>query len=137
MGHRGYICPNCGKTYESLDLSHLFDPFSNIFACEQCASELIEHDPTTDPSLGPTNQDRMQRFNLATASIRDALKQVEGVTLPSLNVIAWIAQNVKSVPLPGQIVQEEGDKNKFQVVLGQDGDEREKLEKARLAEAQR
>jgi transcription initiation factor TFIIE subunit alpha len=78
----------------------------------------------------------MGRFNLATAPIRDALKAVEGVTLPSVNVVAWIAQNVKTLSVvDGELGREEG--KRFQVVLGGEGDERERLEKERLAEAQR
>ena len=69
VGHRGYICPNDGKIFNPLDLSHLFDPSTNAFVCDQCATELIEHDPSSDPSLGQSTQDHMQRFNVATASI--------------------------------------------------------------------
>lgn len=134
VGYRGYICPHCTRTYDPLDIAHLFDPISNVFACESCATELVEHDPTTDPSLAGS-QDRMGRFNLATAPIRDALKAVEGVTLPSLNIIAWIALNVKVVSVDGAVKAEED--KKFKVILGGEGDEREKLEKERLAEAQR
>ncbi|ORX34188.1 hypothetical protein BD324DRAFT_637017 [Kockovaella imperatae] len=137
VGHRGYICPNDGKTFRPLDLSNLFDPSTNAFVCDQCATELIEHDPTTDPTLGTGTQDNMQRFNLATASIREILKAVEGSTLPSLNIVAWIAQNVKVLPLPGEEAHEKGGDRKFEIVVGGEGDEREELEKARLAEAQR
>ena len=80
----------------------------------------------------------MGRFNLATAPIRDALKAVEGVTLPTVNVIAWIAQNVKTISaLDGEGRDGDALGKKFQVVLGEEGDERERLERERLAEAQR
>ena len=62
---------------------------------------------------------------------------IEGNTLPSLNVVAWIAQNVKVLPLPGEEDDHKDEDRKFEIVVGGEGDERETLEKARLAEAQR
>lgn len=80
----------------------------------------------------------MGRFNLATAPIRDALKAVEGVTLPSVNVIAWVAQNVMTISTDDSEERDgKGVGKKFQVVLGEEGDERDRLERERLAEAQR
>jgi transcription initiation factor TFIIE subunit alpha len=78
----------------------------------------------------------MQRFNIATASIRDALKAVEGVRLPSMNVVAWIAQNVKAETV-GEDAGEVEKKVKVKVVVGGEGDEAERLKKEREAEEQR
>lgn len=75
----------------------------------------------------------MQAFNIATQPIRDALKRLEGLTLPSRNIMAWIAQNVKSEIVGVESTEEEN--KKFQVVLG--GEEKDQLERERLAEAQR
>ncbi|WVQ62312.1 uncharacterized protein L199_000451 [Kwoniella botswanensis] len=137
VGHRGYICPLDGRMYDPLDLSNIFDPFTNTFKCEDCGSELEEHDPSTslDGTI-TTAQDAMQRFNIATAPIRDALKAVEAQTVPSINIIAWIAQNVKtSVKVQdGENRNGEEDK-KFEVVMGKD--ENEEKEKERLAQQQR
>ena len=98
--------------------------------CEDCKIEIIEHDPATK---GTGGQEKMQAFNIATQPIRDALKRLEGLTLPSRNIMAWIAQNVKS-EIVG-VESTEGEDKKFQVVLG--GEEKDQLEKERLAEAQR
>jgi hypothetical protein len=98
--------------------------------CEDCKLEIIEHDPATKGSGG---QEKMQAFNIATQPIRDALKRLEGQTLPSRNVMAWIAQNVKTEVVG--IESTDGEDKKFQVVLG--GEEKDQLEKERLAEAQR
>ncbi|ORY21847.1 hypothetical protein BCR39DRAFT_552714 [Naematelia encephala] len=142
LGHRGYACPNCGRKYDPLDLNHLFDPVTSSFTCETCAHELVEHDPSLDTD-GPGGssgggQDRMQRFNVATAPIRDALKAVEGVQLPSINMIAWVAMNVKvdSVLQSEEDGQRANGGKKFQVVLGGE-EEKERIERERLAEAQR
>ncbi len=145
-GNRGYICPNCGKLYEPLEMGHLFSPQTNSFNCEVCSTELIEHDPSLIPANeedeeGNTNQDMMQRFNLATASIRDALKTVEGIMLPSVNILVWIANNVKMLgdndDGTGVGGQDGLGKRKIEVVVGDEGEERERLERERLAEEQR
>ncbi|WRT64034.1 uncharacterized protein IL334_000961 [Kwoniella shivajii] len=138
VGHRGYICPVDGRTYDPLDLSSTFDPFTNTFKCEDCSSELIEHDPSTSlDGKTTTAQDAMQRFNIATAPIREALKAVESQTVPSLNIIVWIAQNVKTTvknPADGDSQNDDEMDKKFEVVIGNDqGDE----EKEKLAQQQR
>lgn len=133
VGQRGYQCPQDGRVYDTLDVGHLFDPTTSTFRCEDCQAELIEHDPTIDQENNSSLQDMMQRFNIATAPIRDALKAVEVLTLPSTNVIAWIAQNVKTgvVSVNGQEGGE--DSKKFEVVIGGEDDEA----KEKLAQAQR
>ncbi|WVW82174.1 hypothetical protein I302_104180 [Kwoniella bestiolae CBS 10118] len=137
VGHRGYICPMDGRMYDPLDLSNIFDPFTNSFKCEDCGTELIEHDPSTslDGTI-TTAQDAMQRFNIATAPIRDALKAVEAQTVPSINIIAWVAQNVKTSVKTTDGENRNGDEEKkFEVVMGKD--ENEEKEKERLAQQQR
>ncbi|WWC86130.1 uncharacterized protein L201_001001 [Kwoniella dendrophila CBS 6074] len=143
VGHRGYICPMDGRMYDPLDLSNIFDPFTNTFKCEDCQTELIEHDPSTqnmNNNEKSTAQDAMQRFNLVTSPIRDALKAVEALpSIPSINIIAWIAQNVKTTvknPNGENSNNNDDEENKkFQVVMGKD--ENEEKEKERLAQQQR
>lgn len=131
VGHKGYICPLCSRAYSALQIPTLFSPAHNAFLCEDDKTELIEHVPDeTDSS------DKMQRFNRATQPIRDALRAVEGLTLPTVNILAWVAENVKSTVV---LAEEDGEGpkgGKVQVVLGGEG-EREKLERERLAEQQR
>jgi hypothetical protein len=103
---------------------------TNTFMCEDCKIEIIEHDPATK---GTGGQEKMQAFNIATQPIRDALKRLEGQTLPSRNIMAWIAQNVKADIVGDDSV--DGEDKRFQVVLG--GEEKDLLEKERLQEAQR
>lgn len=129
-GVRGYICPNCTRTYDPLYVSHLFDMRTNTLRCEDCKEELVEHDPAADSAGG---QEKMQAFNIATQAIRDSLKRLDGLTIPSLNIMAWIAQNVKTEVVG--IEREDGEEQKVQVVIG--GEEKDLLEKERLQEAQR
>jgi transcription initiation factor TFIIE subunit alpha len=113
------------------------DPATGLLYCDQCGTAVDEHDPNENGPNTHGGDEKLTRFNNETQPIRDALKAIEGITVPSVNIIAWIAQNVKQAPLPGQAAAEEENKKKYQVVIGDEGDERERIEKARLAEAQR
>ena len=136
---RGYICPDpsCRKTFDTLEVTDLLDPTTGQFRCDLCGTDVIEHDPSVDPSNANSKQDRMSDFNKETRNVQDALKMVEGVMLPSLNIKTWIAINVKSVPLPGEEGASGESKKNIQVMIGEEGDEKERIEKARLAESQR
>lgn len=135
----GFACPQCGKTFEVLQVRDLMDPSTGLLYCDTCSAEVTSYDPNTDPNNQTTvNADKMQHFNTSMRGIRDALKAIEGVMVPSLNIVAWIAQNVVVLPLPGQEGKEGvDDKAKYKIVIGEEGDEKERAEKARLAEAQR
>lgn len=116
--------------YTPLEIPTLFVMAHNAFMCEDDNTELVEYVPDETES-----SDKMQRFNRATAPIRDVLKNMEGITLPTVNIMAWIAEHVKSA-----VVLADGDDAentaKVQVVLGGEG-EREQIERERLAEQQR
>lgn len=127
-GKRGYICPSCGKAYDPLDLAGTFDPSAGAFFCEVCSSELVED----DPALHEDGQDRMSRFNEATAPIRDALKAIDGARLPTINVVAWIAQNVATESVAA-VGDGSGAARRVGVVIGEVDDSAAK----RDAEAQR
>jgi hypothetical protein len=90
-------------------------------------------DPATSAAAAAP-RDKLQRFNAAITPIRDALRDVDGVTIPSLNIAVWIAKNVRTEVLVADDEKEEG--KRITVVLGGE-DERERLEKEREAEAQR
>lgn len=127
---KGYICPTCSREYDPLYVSHLFNPSQGTFTCEDDKTELIDHDPAAF-SVG--GQEKMQAFNISTQPIRDSLKRLEGLTLPSLNIMAWIAQNVVTEVVG--VDSAEGDQKKVTVIIG--GEEKDQLEKERLQEAQR
>lgn len=134
VGKRGYLCPNCHKVHDPLDLGHLFDPSAGGFLCEVCSTELVEDDPSLHGDEG-AGQDRMQRFNVATAPIRDALKSIEGARLPTVNIVAWIALNVATEALPTE-GGEAGNGPKFDVVIGEadNGAAQRKLAEEQLAQ---
>ncbi|CAK9782119.1 hypothetical protein CC85DRAFT_285829 [Cutaneotrichosporon oleaginosum] len=130
VGKRGYLCPLCHKVYDPLDLAHLFDSRANAFLCEADGAELIEDDPAMHGDEN-ASQDRMQRFNVATAPIRDALKSIEGARLPTVNILAWIAQNVASDAAPTEA--EGAEIRRVDVVFGVDNAPKEEKKKAHEA----
>ncbi|GMK60002.1 hypothetical protein CspeluHIS016_0902190 [Cutaneotrichosporon spelunceum] len=103
------------KMKSEVDLAHLFDRAAGAFLCEVDGTELIEDDPAMHGDDG--TQDRMQRFNVATAPIRDALKRIEGARLPTVNIVAWIAQNVATEAAPAEA--EGGEVRRVDVVIGE------------------
>lgn len=139
VGQMGFACPQCGKTFEVLQVRDLMDPSTGLLYCDQCSSEVTSYDPNMDPSKSSNaaaNADKMQHFNTSMRGIRDALKAIEEVTVPSLNIVAWIAQNVVVAPVPGEEVGVD-EKARYKIVIGEGGDEKERAERARLAESQR
>lgn len=138
VGKRGYVCPNCGKVYDPLEIPNMFDPASNLFLCELCGHELVEDDPNThapEAAGGGTGAgDQMQRFNKATAPIRDALKQIEGQRLPTINMVAWIAKNVVTDVPDGKDEEDGAKRRKVDVVFDAEDDS---AERERLANEQR
>jgi transcription initiation factor TFIIE subunit alpha len=136
---RGYICPACKHKYAALEVTSLLDPRTGRLICEQCDEhpEVQEYDPNADPANGEANEDQMLKFNNATRDIQDALKLLEPVTIPSLNMDAWLALNVRSAAVLGEDGQPVEDVKNVKVKIGDEGDEKERIEKARLAEAQR
>lgn len=136
---RGYICPACKHKYAALEVTSLLDPRTGLLICEQCDEhpEVQEYDPNADPANGEMNEDQMLKFNNATRDIQDALKLLEPVTIPSLNMDAWLALNVRSAAVLGEDGKPVEDVKNVKVKIGDEGDEKERIEKARLAEAQR
>lgn len=134
VGKRGYVCSHCGKGYDPLEISNTFDPRTNLFLCELCGGELVEDDPNQHVAEGQGAGDQMQRFNLATAPIRDALKQIEGQRLPTINMVAWIAKNVVTDVPDGKDEDTESRKRKIDVVFDAEDDG---AERARVAREQR
>jgi transcription initiation factor TFIIE subunit alpha len=134
----GYACPSCGKTFEVLQVHDIVDPATGLLYCDQCGSEVVSYDPSQHASAnGTSNADKMQHFNTSMRGIRDALKLIEDIAIPNFNINVWIARNVKTIPLPGEEGTSEADKTRYKVVIGDEGDEKERIERDRLAEAQR
>ncbi|KAH0826609.1 TFIIE alpha subunit-domain-containing protein [Lanmaoa asiatica] len=90
LDNKGYICPQCGKSYTPLDVDKLMDFSKEIFVCEICHGEVIDNE-NAESVKG--SQDRMQRFNRAMRFIIEGLRKTESMILPALDVPSWIKNN--------------------------------------------
>ncbi|KAI9567010.1 TFIIE alpha subunit-domain-containing protein [Boletus coccyginus] len=91
LDNKGYICPQCGKSYTPLEVDKLMDRSQGIFVCEICHGEVIDNE-NAESVKG--SQDRMQRFNRAMRFIIEGLRKTESMVLPALDVPSWIKNNV-------------------------------------------
>lgn len=92
LGSKGYVCPQCGKSFSTLEADRLIDINLGTFVCDICRSELIDNE-NADATKG--NQDRMQRFNFQMRFIREGLRKTEEMVLPAFDVVAWIKQHIQ------------------------------------------
>ncbi|KAF8137484.1 TFIIE alpha subunit-domain-containing protein [Boletus edulis] len=91
LDNKGYICPQCGKSYTPLEVDKLMDFSKGIFVCEICHGEVIDNE-NAESVRG--SQDRMQRFNRAMRFVIEGLRKTESMVLPALDVPSWIKNNV-------------------------------------------
>ncbi|KAF8549041.1 hypothetical protein OG21DRAFT_1421978 [Imleria badia] len=91
LDNKGYICPQCGKSYTPLEVDKLMDFSKGIFVCEICHGEVIDNE-NAESVKG--SQDRMQRFNRAMRFVIEGLRKTESMVLPALDVQSWIKNNV-------------------------------------------
>ncbi|EMD35651.1 hypothetical protein CERSUDRAFT_116392 [Gelatoporia subvermispora B] len=94
LDNKGYVCPQCQKTFSPLDADKLYDPFTNTFNCDICKAEVIENE-NTESVRG--SQDRMQRFNRQMRFIREGLRKTEDMVLPAFDVALWIKKHIIDV----------------------------------------
>ncbi|KAG8993055.1 hypothetical protein FRB90_000803 [Tulasnella sp. 427] len=98
LAQQGFRCPQCGKTFHSLDVMHLARP-GGLF-CDQCDHELVDNANHEDVK---SREDRMLRFNAQTKRIIDLLKVTEEMVMPRhvvapLDVLDWIKKNPVAIP---------------------------------------
>ena len=80
LDNKGYICPQCGKSYTPLEADKLMDFSKLIFVCEICHGEVIDNE-NAESVRG--SQDRMQRFNRAMRFVIEGLRKTESMVLPA------------------------------------------------------
>lgn len=93
LAQQGFRCPQCGKTFHSLDVMHLARP-GGLF-CDQCDHELIDNASHEDVK---SREDRMLRFNAQMKRVIDLLKVTEEMVMPRVDVLDWIKKNPVVVP---------------------------------------
>ncbi|KAI0071034.1 hypothetical protein K474DRAFT_1669448 [Panus rudis PR-1116 ss-1] len=94
LDNKGYICPQCGKSFSPLEADKLIDFAAGTFNCDVCHAELVDNE-NAESVRG--SQDRMQRFNRQMRFIREGLRKTENMVLPAFDVSAWIKTNIVDV----------------------------------------
>ena len=80
LDNKGYICPQCGKSFSPLEVDKLVDFMAGTFNCDICRAELTDNE-NAESVKG--SQDRMQRFNRQMRFIREGLRRSEDMVLPA------------------------------------------------------
>lgn len=96
LDNKGYKCPQCGKSYNTLDVAALLDPRTMMtFLCDVpgCGSELVDNEDAEDVRR---SKDRLKRFNEQCGPILDRLRKIDGVTLPAFHLESELARNGNS-----------------------------------------
>ena len=80
LDSKGYLCPQCRKTFQTLEVNRLFNPAMGTFNCDVCHAELVDNE-NAESVRG--SKDRMQRFNRQMRFIREGLRKTEDMVLPA------------------------------------------------------
>lgn len=80
LDNKGYICPQCGKSFSPLEADKVMDFALGTFICDVCHAELIDNENAENVR---GSQDRMQRFNRQMRFIREGLRRTEDMILPA------------------------------------------------------
>lgn len=76
--NKGYICPNCKKTYLPLDIPTQLSE-SGDFLCDVCTTELVDN----EESMGVQGEkDKMASFNGQTKWIQEGLRKTGEIVFP-------------------------------------------------------
>ncbi|SNX85321.1 related to TFA1 - TFIIE subunit (transcription initiation factor), 66 kD [Melanopsichium pennsylvanicum] len=97
LDNKGYVCPRCKSSYSTLQVAHLLDILRNIFVCETpgCNTELVDNEEAHDVKR---SKDSLMRFNEQLSTLLGGLRRTEGITLPPLDVGAWLTKHAASQP---------------------------------------
>ncbi|KIP06485.1 hypothetical protein PHLGIDRAFT_13874 [Phlebiopsis gigantea 11061_1 CR5-6] len=151
LDNKGYICPQCHKSFSPLEVDRLIDFAAGTFNCDVCQAELVDNE-NAESVRG--SQDRMQRFNRQMRFVREGLRKTEDMILPALlaihsfDVAVWIkktmdAEKAKAAAQSGglKIAGSSGDvkqEDTIGVVMSVDKDEAtQRAERDREAAAKR
>ncbi|KAI0918341.1 hypothetical protein AcV5_002350 [Taiwanofungus camphoratus] len=91
LDNKGYICPQCHKSFSPLEADKLIDFAAGTFNCDVCHAELVDNE-NAESVRG--SQDRMQRFNRQMRFIREGLRRTEDMVLPAFDVALWVKTHI-------------------------------------------
>lgn len=97
LDNKGYVCPRCKRSYSALEVAHLLDMMRNAFVCDVpgCGTELVDNEDAEDVRK---SKDTLTRFNEQLGVVQLALRSVEGVALPPMDIHAWLAKHGAAPP---------------------------------------
>ncbi|EJF56810.1 TFIIE alpha subunit-domain-containing protein [Dichomitus squalens] len=93
LDSKGYLCPQCRKTFQTLEVDRLFNPALGTFNCDVCGAEVVDNE-NAENVVG--SQDRMQRFNRQMRFILEGLRRTEEMVLPAFDVALWIRNHLEA-----------------------------------------
>ncbi|KZT03091.1 uncharacterized protein LAESUDRAFT_814927 [Laetiporus sulphureus 93-53] len=93
LDNKGYICPQCYKSFSPLEAGKLIDFAAGTFNCDVCHAELVDNE-NAESVRG--SQDRMQHFNRQMRFIREGLCRTEDTVLSAFDVALWIKMHIIS-----------------------------------------
>ncbi|CAO3682454.1 unnamed protein product [Umbelopsis vinacea] len=82
--NKGYICPNCHRTYPALDAVGLLSMTDGLFHCEDCDSVLEENDNADNVKY---SQEVLARLREQCLPIISLLKQTDSLVIPASYII--------------------------------------------------
>ncbi|CAG8491714.1 3811_t:CDS:10 [Paraglomus brasilianum] len=83
LENKGYICPNCKKTYSPLDVAFLLDHERGVFTCEVCSTEL-KHNDNAENVKG--SEQLHGRFMEQSQPMIDLLKDIDKLRIPATTI---------------------------------------------------
>jgi transcription initiation factor TFIIE subunit alpha len=91
LDSKGYVCPQCKKTFNTLEVDRLLDMTAMTFVCDVCRHELIDNE---DADAVRGSRDRMERFNHQMRFILAGLRASEEMVMPRLDIAAYVKQHL-------------------------------------------
>ncbi|GAB5591539.1 hypothetical protein Unana1_06439 [Umbelopsis nana] len=82
--NKGYICPNCQRTYPALDAVGLLSMTDGLFHCEDCDNVLEENDNAENVKY---SQEVLARLREQCLPIISLLKQTDSLVIPASYII--------------------------------------------------
>lgn len=91
LDSKGYICPQCGKSFSPLEADKVLDFVAGTFNCDICRAELVDNENAENVK---GSQDRMQRFNRQMRFVMEGLKRTEEMVMPAFDVALWVKTHI-------------------------------------------
>ncbi|THH00110.1 hypothetical protein EW026_g2364 [Hermanssonia centrifuga] len=91
LANKGWICPQCHKSFSPLEADKLMDFAAGTFNCDICRAELVDNDNAENVR---GSEDRMQRFYRQMKFVLEGLRKTEDMVLPAFDVAVWVRKNI-------------------------------------------